>query len=34
MLIEKAWAKVVGSYEATENGHVSDVFHFIAGGPA
>ena len=33
MLVEKAWAKVCGSYEASERGHVADAFHFLAGGP-
>lgn len=33
MLIEKAWAKVAGSYEQGEKGHVEDVFQFLAGGP-
>ena len=33
LIIEKAWAKICGSYEASENGHVKDAFLALAGGP-
>ena len=34
MLVEKAWAKVCGSYEAAEGGHVEEAFCALAGGPS
>lgn len=33
MIVEKAWAKVCGSYEATEHTTVEDAFEVLAGGP-
>ena len=33
MLVEKAWAKVCGSYEATELASVEEAFEVLAGGP-
>lgn len=34
MLVEKAWAKVCGSYEASEKSHVTDVFFLLSGSPS
>lgn len=34
MLIEKAWAKVCGSYEAAESGHIELSFAALSGCPA
>ena len=33
MLVEKAWAKVCGSYEATELTSIEEAFEVLAGGP-
>ena len=33
MLVEKAWAKVCGSYEAAEGGHVDAAILALSGGP-
>jgi hypothetical protein len=33
LLIEKAYAKICGSYESSEKGHVKDAFQALAGGP-
>jgi hypothetical protein len=33
MLVEKAWAKVCGSYEATELTAIEEAFEVLAGGP-
>lgn len=34
LIIEKVWAKICGSYEASEGYSVSDAFRFLAGGPS
>ena len=34
MLVEKAWAKVCGSYEAAEGGSVEESILAVAGGPS
>ena len=33
LVIEKAWAKICGSYEASEGGHSKEAFLALAGGP-